>query len=81
MQAANVASMVARVSKRHVMSRLGAEAKGNMPVADLHNHAGATMLMARAASSEKAFLQNDAALSVRSTRERAKPVFFEAGAT
>ena len=64
-----------------LMSKLHAEAQGNTPVADLRNHVGATTLPARAASSEKAFLKLDAAPVLRSTRERAKPAFFEAGAT
>ena len=66
-----------------LMSKLNAEAQGNTPVADLRTHVGATTLPARAASSEQAFLENDAAPLVRSSklkRERAKPAFFEAGA-
>ena len=47
------------------MSKLNAEAQGNTPVADLRYHAGATTLPARASSSEKSFLKNDAAPVVR----------------
>jgi len=64
-----------------LMSKLNAEAQGNTPVEDLRYHVGATTKAARAASSEKAFLSNDAAPVLRSTRERGKPAFFEAGAT
>ena len=64
-----------------LMSKLNAEAQGNTPVEDLRYHVGATTKAARAASSEKAFLSNDAAPVLRSRRERARPAFFEAGAT
>ena len=66
-----------------LMSKLNAEAQGNTPVAHLRYHVGATTqpAAARAASSEKAFLSNDAAPVLRSRRERARPAFFEAGAT
>ena len=43
-----------------LMSKLNAEAQGNTTVADLRNRVGATTLLAKAASSEKAFLKNDA---------------------
>ena len=64
-----------------LMSKLHAEAQNTTPVEDVRYHVGATIKAARAASSEKAFLANGAGPLVQSTRERAKPAAFGAGAT
>ena len=64
-----------------MLAGLQAAAQGNTPLIDATRHAGVTTMAARAATAkEKAFLQNDGAVTT-GKRSRTKPSRFEAGAT